>query len=330
MKKLLLYLAILSFLVSCGVKNGYVTGKYGKQPLTGQTISEIDTVNKPLLGLLWQTDTLRITLNQGLQLLRARSTKDTLYLYESPRDTADRNTRQYAIYLPQHELHIIKYDDSLVYPIMPMIEQCEYPLNIQSMGAKKLQEYYEREKENERIRQEQIEKGTYLACGVLNAYLLPPERRAGTYLYNANSYQLGIACDCIVDSTKTLTLNLDGSWQQYENGTLKNCGIMRKTGFPVVYSMYNYKQQTVFFFDTTAIAGHVIGLKEDRRRWKEHIPYAPNEYLNLGRVSLGLSYEFFKLYSCKHENAMPFLFGGTKDNFWFEGTECGWQRINNK
>jgi len=325
----ILPIVVLLCIASCGVKNGYVTGQYGKHPLNGHTISEADTANKPTLGLFWQADSLRITLNQGRQLLRARSTKDTLYLYEAPRDTVGTANRQYSVYIPQHELHIIKYNDSLVYPIMPMTEPCEYPLDIEGMGAKKLQEYYEREKEKERIKQEQIEKGTYLACGILNAYLLPPELRAGTYLYNASSYQLGIACDCVVDSTKTLTLNLDGSWQQYENGTLKNCGMMRKTGFPVIYDMYNYKQQTVFFFDTTAIAGHVIGLKEAKRRWKEHIPFAPNEYLNLGRASPGLSFEFFKLYSCKQENAMPFLIGGTKDNFWFEGTQCGWQRVTN-
>ena len=195
------------------------------------------------------------------------------------------------------------------------------------MSAKKLQEYYERERENERIKEEQIAKGIYRGGGVQNAYLLAPELRAGTYLYNAGLYQLGITCDCVIDSTKTLILNLDGSWQQYGNDTLKNCGIMRKTGFPKIYYMFNSKQQNVFFFDTIAITGQFFGYKEEKRRWKEHIPYAPNEFFNLGKQWSGMSYEFFKLYSCKQENAMPFLFGGRKNNFWFEGTQCGWQRI---
>ena len=329
-KNLLLYLLFPALLLSCGVKNGYMVGEYGRQPLTGQTISGADTSSKAMLGLLWQKDSLRITLNQGRHLRAALAKKDTLYLYEGPADTMDLNTERYTLLIPERELLIIKYNDSLVYPLMPISEQCEYPLEIKSMSAKKLQEYYERERENERIKEEQIAKGIYRGGGVLNAYLLAPELRAGTYLYNAGLYQLGITCDCVIDSTKTLILNLDGSWQQHENGTLKNCGIMRKTGFPKIYYMYNSKQQTVFFFDTIAITGQFFGYKEEKRRWNEHIPYAPNEFFNLGRESPGISYEFFKLYSCKQENAMPFLFGGRKNNFWFEGTQCGWQKITNK
>lgn len=330
-KSAIVFLLFSLVLTSCGAKKNVATQseKIALQD-QGVLVATDAEIEKPTLGLLWQNDQLQITLNQGRQLDFYRAETDTLYLYETARDTADHSTRKYTLNIPTRELLIIKYNDSLVYPLMPITEPCEYPLNIKSMGAKKLEEYYEREKEKERIRKEQIEKGTYLAGGVLNAYLLAPELRAGTYLYNAGLYQLGTTCDCVIDSTKTLILNLDGSWQQYEDGKLKNCGIMRKTGFPVVYDMYDYKQQTALFLDTTAIAGHVISIKEDRRRWNEHIPYAPNEYLNLGRASMGMSYEFFKLYSCKQENAMPFLFGGAKDNFWFEGTRCGWQRIMNK
>ncbi len=332
MKKSAIVFLLFSFLLtSCGAKKnvGKQSEKIALQGL-GVLVATNTETEKPTLGLLWQNDKLQITLNQGRQLDFYRAETDTLYLYETPRDTTDNATRRYSLDSPSRELLIIKYNDSLVYPLMPITEPCEYPLNIKSMSAKKLQEYYEREEEKERIKKEQIEKGTYRACGVLNAYLLAPELRAGTYLYNAGSYQLGITCDCVIDSTKTLTLNLDGSWQQYDNGTLKNCGIMRKNGFPEIYYMYNSKQQTVFFFDTIAITGQFFGYKEEKRRWKEHIPYAPNEFFNQGKDSPGWSYEFFKLYSCKQENAMPFLFGGTENNFWFEGTHCGWQRVTNK
>lgn len=122
---------LFAFLPACGVKNGYVVGEYGKEPLNGAIIAaKANDSSQPVKGtmsLLWQGDSLQITLNQGRQLLRACSTKDTLYLYEVPRDTknnkalrpANDTTRQYAVYLPQRELFIIKYNDSLVYPVMP-------------------------------------------------------------------------------------------------------------------------------------------------------------------------------------------------------------------
>ena len=117
----LVFVVALSF-SACGVKNGYVTGKYGTQPLSGEIVAtqanDFSPIVKGNIGLLWQGDSLRITLNQGRQLLRAKADKDTLYLYEAPRDTksalqaqaANDTTRQYAIYLPARELFIIKYN----------------------------------------------------------------------------------------------------------------------------------------------------------------------------------------------------------------------------
>ena len=64
----ILLLALVFLLLSCGVKNGYMVGEYGKQPLAGQTINGADTSSKAMLGLLWQKDSLRITLNQGRHL----------------------------------------------------------------------------------------------------------------------------------------------------------------------------------------------------------------------------------------------------------------------
>ncbi|MBQ4395090.1 MAG: hypothetical protein II825_07335, partial [Paludibacteraceae bacterium] len=77
-KTLILYFLFPALLLSCGVKNGYMVGEYGKQPLAGQTISGADTSSKAMSGLLWQKDSLRITLNQGRHLRAALAKKDTL------------------------------------------------------------------------------------------------------------------------------------------------------------------------------------------------------------------------------------------------------------
>ena len=326
-----------ALLWACGVKNGYITGEYGKYPLSGEIIAakanESSQIVKGNIGLLWQGDSLRITLNQGRQLLRAKTDKDTLYLYEAPcgaesnlqAQAANDTTRQYTFYIPTRELFIIKYNDSLVYPVMPAIEPCEYPLEIKSMSAKNLNDYYEKKR-----RDEEESKKRNARFGVVNASIFPLELRAGTYFYNAGLYELGVDCDCVIDSTKTFTLYLDGSWQQYENGILKDCGIMRKKGFPLTYVMENYKRHTVLFSDTTSIAGHIISLREDKRRWKEKIPYAPNEYFYCGRTRSGMSFEFFEIYSCQKEDTFSFFYGLDDDGFRLEGSTCGWQRINNE
>ena len=314
-------LLILAFSLSaCGVKSGYVTGKYGTRPLSGEIIdaeaNDSSQIVKGNIGLLWQGDTLRITLNQGRQLLRARSTKDTLYLYEAPRDTADLTTRQYTFYIPVQELFVLKYNDSLVYPVMPTTEPCEYPLEIKSMSAKNLNDFIGKQKENEK-------KPKSLPVLSPNEDMYPSELRAGTYLWNVGQSQTCTDCSCMVDSSKVLLLNLDGSWLQYSNKSLINCGIMRKTKIPV-YEMFNYKKEIVYFLDTTAFNGHIIGMKEDTRRWKENIPYAPNEYLCVGRHSI-ISH---KLFPCRQDNTMLLLFE-YGDNFILEGTTCGWKKISN-
>ena len=327
----LIAFGLSALLWACGVKNGYVVGEYGKYPLSGEIIAaetnDSSHTVKGTMGLLWQGDSLRITLNQGRQLLRAKTGKDTLYLYEAPRgaesnlqaQAANDTTRQYTFYIPTRELFIIKYNDSLVYPVMPAIEPCEYPLEIKVMGRKNL---------NDNIRKQEGNGKKTVRVGILNSNTLLLESRAGTYFFNAGLYELGVDCDCIIDSTQTFTLHLDGSWQQYENGVLNNCGIMRKTGVPWTYEMANYKWQTVLFTDTTSIAGHIISLKEDKRRWKEKIPYAPNEYFYFGKTRSGFNYEFFKLYSCQQKGAFPFFYAIELNLFRLDGSTCGWIRIN--
>ena len=320
----LLFDAILfpaSLLLSaCGVKNGYVTGKYGTQPLNGEVFTtqanESAQPVKGTMGLLWQADTLRITLNQGRKLLRARSTKDTLYLYEAPRDTANLTTRQYAVYLPQRELFIIKYNDSLVYPVMPTTSPCHYPLEIKSMSTKNLNNFKKKQEENKNKPQTQPVLSP-------NYEIYPSELRAGTYLWNVGRSQTCTDCSCMVDSSKVLLLNVDGSWLQYSNKNLINCGIMRKTKSPV-YEMLDYKKEIVYFLDTTAFNGHIIGIKEDKRRWEENIPYVPNEYLCIGKHSI-ISH---KLFPCRQDSTM-LLFFEYGDNFILEGTRCGWEKISN-
>ncbi len=315
-------LSILAFsLLSCGVKNGYITGEYGKYPLSGeivatQTNDSVQAV-KGTMGLLWQADTLRVTLNQGRQLLRARSTKDTLYLYEAPRDTADLTTRRYTFYIPTRELFIIKYNDSLVYPVMPATEPCKYPLEIKSMSAKNLNDFKRKQEDNRKKPRTQPVLSP-------NYERFPSELRAGTYLWNVGQSQTCTDCSCMVDSSKVLLLNLDGSWLQYSNKSLINCGIMRKTKIPV-YEMFNYKKEIVYFLDTTAFNGHIIGMKEDTHRWKENIPYAPNEYLCVGRHSI-ISH---KLFPCRQDNNTMLLLFEYGDNFILEGTTCGWKKISN-
>lgn len=316
----ILLLALVFLLLSCGVKNGYVTGKYGTQPLNGEVFTthanESAQPVKGTMGLLWQADTLRITLNQGRQLLRARSTKDTLYLYEAPRDTADLTTRQYTFYIPAQELFVLKYNDSLVYPVMPTAEPCEYPLEIKSMSAKNLNDFIGKQKENEK-------KPKSLPVLSPNEDMYPLELRAGKYLWNVGQSQDSIVCSCMVDSSKVLLLNVDGSWLQYSNRKLINCGIMRKKKSPV-YEMLDYKKEIVYFLDTTAFKGYIIGLKEDKRRWKENIPYALNEYLYIGKHSI-ISH---KLFPCRQDSTM-LLFFEFGDNFILEGTRCGWKKISN-
>ena len=315
-------------LVSCGVKNGYVVGEYGKYPLRGEIIAaetnDSSQTVKGTMGLLWQGDSLRITLNQGRQLLRAKTGKDTLYLYEAPRgaesnlqaQAANDTTRQYAIYLPARELFIIKYNDSLVYPVMPATEPCNYPLEIKSMSAKNLNDFKRKQEENEKKPKTQPVLSP-------NPDYYPFELYTGTYLYDAESYTLGVDCDCITDSNKVFVYNVDGSWQQYENEKITNCGVARKTKRSV-FETWNWKGQFVCFLDTASIAGHVISLREDTRRWKENISYAPNEYYLLGKGNV-LSLELFP---CKKDSDM-LLFYIYGDNFILEGTTCGWKKINN-
>ena len=309
-------LILAFFLLSCGVKKDYMVGEYGRQPLAGQTINGADTSDKAMLGLLWHKDSLRITLNQGRHLRAALAKKDTLYLYEGSADTMDLNTERYTLHIPERELLIIRFNDSLVYPLMPAAEPCEYPLEIRSMSAEKLNDFKQKQEENEK-------KPKSLPILSPNYEIYPLELRAGKYLWNVGQSQDSIVCNCMVDSSKVLLLNVDGSWLQYSNRKLINCGIMRKKK-STVYEMLDYKKEIVYFLDTTAFKGYIIGLKEDKRRWKENIPYALNEYLYIGKHSI-ISH---KLFPCRQDSTM-LLFFEFGDNFILEGTRCGWIMVNN-
>lgn len=324
-------LAVL--LSDCGVKKGYVVGDYGKQPLYGEVVGTIESADSSLagratLGLWWQRDSLQITLNQGRRLKAARVKGDTLYLYETQRDTMDVATRQYTIYIPQQELYIIKYNDSLVYPIMPAKEKCEYPLEIKSMGVRNLEEYNEKEKDRERKEEELKKHELFRGGGVMNVSSFPMELWKGEYLFNARSYQLGSDCKCETDSSNVLVLHIDGTWQRYKNNTLQNCGIMRKGWHPICYELENYDHRTVLFLDTTSIAGHIISLKEDKRRWKENIPYQYNEYRWVGKGNVSYDFMFIQVHSVNQDNIMtPYFWGTYTGNIMLEGSRCGWQRI---
>ncbi|MBQ4393730.1 MAG: hypothetical protein II825_00325, partial [Paludibacteraceae bacterium] len=221
-----------------------------------------------------------------------------------------------TLHIPERELLIIKYNDSLVYPLMPISEQCEYPLEIKSMSAKNLNDFIEKQKENEK-------KPKSLPVLSPNEDMYPSELRAGTYLWNVGQSQTCTDCSCMVDSSEVMLLNVDGSWLLYSNRNLINCGVMRKTK-SLVYEMIDYKKEIVYFLDTTAFNGHIIGIKEDKRRWEEDIPYAPNEYLCIGKHSI-ISH---KLFPCRQDSTM-LLFFEFGDNFILEGTRCGWKKISN-
>jgi len=314
MKKRIAILPIVALLciVSCGVKkNAGIAEKQDLLQIQGHVISQDMYADKPILGLLWQNDSLQITVNQGRQLQGYRASADTMYLYEGASDSITNHTRQYSIYQPTQELLIIKYNDSLVYPIMPAEDRCEYPLDIKSMSAKNIIDFKRKEEENKKKpRTQPILSPNY--------EVYPLELRAGTYLYNY--HQCG---NCEIDSTKRLVLLVDGSWLQYQNGTLMNCGIMRKTKIPV-YELFNYKKEIVYFLDTTAFNGHIIGFKEDWRRWQENIPYAPNEYLFTGKHSVISC----NLFPCQQDSTMLLFFEYGED-YILEGTKCGWKRISN-
>lgn len=309
MKKLIIFIALCAafILVSCGVKKRIPEGKIVAYAIDARSS----------IGLLWQNACLQITLNQGRQLQYYRVKSDTLYLYEAARDTTDFSTRKYTLNIPTHELLIIKYNDSLVYPIMHAEDICEYPLTIKSMSVQALKEYL---KEQENANKQSINPPMLSP----NLDKFPLELHAGTYLHNAGLCKFGRECDCLVDSTQKFVLNVDGSWQQYNNGALINCGIMRKIKHSV-YEMQNYRKEDVFFLDTTAISGQIIGLKEDKRRWQENIPYFPNEYYCVGKRVVTL----LKLFPCREDEKMRFFFDSGK-NFMLEGSACGWKQVNNK
>ena len=249
-----LVFALALFLSACGVKNGYVIGEYGKYPLSGEIIAAEtnDSVQavKGNIGLLWQNDSLHVTLNQGRQLLRAKTRKDTLYLYEAPRgaesnlqaQAANDTTRKYTFYIPTRELFIIKYNDSLVYPIMPSTEPCNYPFEKYTFN-------------NHNNRQWQVVHGVFYRCRIEKDYIS-------------------------IDSTRVLTINNDGTWSISSNNRISFVGILRihQTKF---YTIYNSDEKQLYLLDTMVILGHIHSLRDMSDSWKQKKTLVKGEYYHL-------------------------------------------------
>ncbi|MBQ9296642.1 MAG: hypothetical protein IJ204_05545 [Paludibacteraceae bacterium] len=303
----ILFAATLSF-SACGVKNGYVVGEYGKYPLSGEIIAAEtnDSVQavKGTMSLLWQGDSLRITLNQGRQLLRAKTGKDTLYLYEAPRgaesdlqaQAANDTTRQYAIYLPTRELFVIKYNDSLVYPVMPTAEPCNYPLEIEAVGIRPSKKYY----------------------GAFSGMRVPWEYYPGKHM------RMCKAADYLsMDSTRILFIHLDGTWQTYTNNILTNTGIIRRNYIPSFQTLYNNNFKELYAIDTLSIAGHIHRLKEMPKN--SELPWTPGEYYKSG-FYLNIA---FILTPVKKDNLKCMLFDDSSGGIFIEEGiyPCGWMKI---
>lgn len=291
----ILLLALVFLLLSCGVKNGYMVGEYGRQPLAGQTISGADTSSKAMLGLLWQKDSLRITLNQGRHLRAALAKKDTLYLYEGPADTMDLNTERYTLHIPERELLIIKYNDSLVYPLMPAAEPCEYPLEIKAMGIRPSKKYY----------------------GSFSGMRVPWEYYPGKHM------RMCKAADYLsIDSTCIFYIHLDGTWQTYTNGILTNTGIIRRNYIPEFQTLYNNNFKDIYAIDTTSIAGHIHRLKEMPKN--SDLPWTSGEYYKSG-FYLNIA---FILTPVKKDNLNCMLFDDSSGGIFIEEGiyPCGWMK----
>ena len=241
-------------LFGCGVKKGYVVGDYGKQPLCGEVVGPIESADSSLderamLGLWWQKDSMQITLNHGRRLKAARAKGDTLYLYETLRDTMDVATRQYTFYIPQQELYIIKYNDSLVYPIMPATEKCEYPLNIKSTLNKRLQIV------KKEVPQYQENEYRYKGSAT-NSYPDADEKSiAGTYYWGY--YIEPFLQKMQLDTTIAMKITPDGVCKEYRNDTLVNCGIIRRKQRIKGYVMHTDAPYQVLMTDSREINGHI-------------------------------------------------------------------------
>lgn len=308
------YIVFLLLLASCGAKKNAVQQDFQttaseqtasqppEVPITLIGISEmlVDTTQsiRPTLGLLWQDDDLRISLNQGRQLANAHATTDTLYLYETPRDTSDNAVRQYSINIPPRELLIIKYNDSLVYPVMPITEPCEYPLNIAAVGTSPSKKYY----------------------GAFSGMRVPWE------FYPDKYTRMCKAADYLsIDSTQVLFIHLDGTWQTYTNDILANTGIIRRNYIPEFQTLYNNNLKELYAIDTTSIAGHIHRFKEMPKL--SELPGTPGEYYKSG-FYLNIA---FILTPVKKANLNCMLFDDCTGGIFIEEGiyPCGWIKTKN-
>ena len=301
MKQYFFILVLIFLLAGCGAKKN-VAKQNEKISLQeqGVLVATSSEKDKPTLGLLWQNDHLQITLNQGRQLESYRAETDTLYLYETARDTADHSIRKYTLSIPTRELLIIKYNDSLVYPLMPTEEICEYPLDVKSIGQNPSKQYY----------------------GALTDKHIPLENAQGTYFACLKTKE-GIT----IDSTKCMILFRDGTWRIYINQTLSNAGIIRKNPIKL-YTIYNSEEKQLYLRDTTSITGHIHSLKEWTDLKKDGLPLAEGEYYHLEFWPASYGRTMYVLYPIKEDNDLTrILFLDYNDILIEEGLiPRGWKK----
>ena len=253
--KIFVILGMVVLFAACGVKKPMVVqDEKDEFALKGQIIeSNADTFEaSSVLGLLWEKDTLFVTLNNGHQLGQAKIVSDTLILHEASRDTTDNATRHYAIHIPMQEMFVIKYNDSLTYPVMPTAVLCEYPLDIKAV--------------------DQLDTKVVLPSN-LNFPDIPEQFLAGTYLFGQEERIWSIQ---ITDSLLQMDIYPDGTWIQYKDNQLLNAGIVRKDKRVNGYALYNYQNKEILLIDTMPIAGHI-----HEQRYSKFLRSLPSEELAL-------------------------------------------------
>ena len=120
-RHIILFLILL--LVSCGVKREVVSqpeqdGMVAIEPVAETVVNPTYLLGTnmvdPKLGLLWKNDTLLLSVSQGRRLSHFSYNKDTLCVYETEYDRRASAKRQYALCIPESEMLIIRYCDSLI------------------------------------------------------------------------------------------------------------------------------------------------------------------------------------------------------------------------
>ena len=315
--KISVILGMAVLFAACGVKKPMVVqDEKDEFALKGQIIeSNADTFEAPsVLGLLWEKDTLFVTLNNGHQLGQAKIVSDTLILHEASRDTTDNATRRYAIHIPMREMLVIKYNDTLTYPVMPTAVLCEYPLDIKAVEPTRDQLISASEKT--------AKKDRYFPSNAHASFPdLDVDGICGMY-YNGDIIESSLG-KMQTDSTMQLYIFPDGSWYKYQKNTLLNCGIIRRTKRTQGYKMLIGKAYAVFLSDTTQISKHVhpVGDLWQHLRDGGSAPDGEYYFYESGDVSVFTYYSVFSLTN----NPQQFIVSEWGD-LVYEGKPYGWSK----